>query len=36
MPQPDSNTNAIQELNRLVHAEPRVSSVLLTIRDGRF
>ncbi|MDH5562097.1 MAG: class I SAM-dependent methyltransferase [Nitrospirota bacterium] len=32
----DSNTEAIQELNRLVHAEPRVSAVLLTIRDGVF
>ena len=35
-PAPDSNTEAIQELNRLVHAEPRVSAVLLTIRDGVF
>ncbi len=35
-PPPDSNTEAIQELNRLVHAEPRVSAVLLTIRDGIF
>ncbi|MEX0830181.1 MAG: class I SAM-dependent methyltransferase [Nitrospirales bacterium] len=35
-PPPDSNTEAIQELNRLVHAEPRVSAVLLTIRDGVF
>jgi len=35
-PPPDSNTEAIQELNRLIHAEPRVSSVLLTIRDGVF
>jgi caffeoyl-CoA O-methyltransferase len=33
---PDSNTEAIQELNRLVHAEPRVSAVLLPIRDGIF
>ena len=32
----DSNTEAIQELNRLVHAEPQVSAVLLTIRDGVF
>ena len=32
----DTNTEAIQELNRQVHAEPRVSSVLLTIRDGVF
>ncbi len=36
MPPIDSNTEAIQELNRLVHAEPRVSAVLLTIRDGVF
>jgi caffeoyl-CoA O-methyltransferase len=35
-PPPDSNTEAIQELNRLIHAEPRVSAVLLTIRDGVF
>ena len=35
-PPPDSNTEAIQELNRLVHAEPKVSAVLLTIRDGVF
>ena len=33
---PDTNTVAIQELNRVVHAEPRVSAVLLTIRDGIF
>ncbi len=36
MPPPDTNTAAIQELNRVVHAEPRVSAVLLTIRDGVF
>lgn len=35
-PAPDTNTAAIQELNRVVHAEPRVSAVLLTIRDGIF
>ena len=35
-PPTDSNTEAIQELNRVVHAEPRVSAVLLTIRDGVF
>jgi caffeoyl-CoA O-methyltransferase len=35
-PPPDTNTAAIQELNRVVHAEPRVSAVLLTIRDGIF
>ena len=36
MPPSDPNTEAIQELNRVVHAEPRVSAVLLTIRDGVF
>ena len=35
-PPTDSNTEAIQELNRIVHAESRVSAVLLTIRDGVF
>lgn len=35
-PAPDTNTAAIQELNRVVHAERRVSAVLLTIRDGIF
>lgn len=35
-PAPDTNTAAIQELNRVVHAEPRVSAVLLTIRNGIF
>jgi len=35
-PPPDSNTEAIQELNCLVHADPRVAAVLLTIRDGVF
>jgi caffeoyl-CoA O-methyltransferase len=35
-PAPDTNTAAIQKLNRVVHAEPRVSAVLLTIRDGIF
>ena len=35
-PAPDTNTAAIQELNRVVHAEPRVSAVLVTIRDGIF
>ncbi len=34
VPPPDSNTAAIQELNRLVHGDPRVWAVLLTIRDG--
>lgn len=36
MPPSDSNTEAIQELNRIVHAEPRVSVMLLTIRDDVF
>ncbi len=35
-PPPDSNTAAIQELNRVVHADPRVSAVLVPIRDGLF
>ena len=30
----DESTAAIQELNRVVHADPRVSAVLVTIRDG--
>lgn len=33
-PPPDVRTAAIQELNRVVAADPRVSAVLLTIRDG--
>ncbi len=33
-PPPDEKTAAIQELNRLVAADPRVSAVLVTIRDG--
>lgn len=33
-PPPDEQTAAIQELNRLVAADPRVTAVLLTIRDG--
>ena len=33
-PPPDESTAAIQELNRVVHADPRVSAVLVTIRDG--
>ncbi|HMS84228.1 MAG TPA: class I SAM-dependent methyltransferase [Nitrospira sp.] len=31
---PDESTAAIQELNRTVAADPRVSAVLVTIRDG--
>ncbi|MDT7040886.1 class I SAM-dependent methyltransferase [Candidatus Nitronereus thalassa] len=30
----DNSTGAIQELNRVVAADPRVTSVLVTIRDG--
>ena len=33
-PPPDEKTAAIQELNRVVAADPRVSAVLVTIRDG--
>lgn len=33
-PPPDDSTAAIQELNRTVAADPRVSAVLVTIRDG--
>ncbi len=33
-PAPDASTSAIQELNRAVSADPRVSAVLVTIRDG--
>ncbi len=36
MPPSGSNTEAIQELKRLVYAEPRVSGVFLTICDGVF
>ncbi len=35
-PPVDESTAAIQQLNRIVHADPRVSAVLLTIRDGVF
>lgn len=35
-PPPDRSTEAIQELNRIVASDPRVSAVLLTIRDGIF
>jgi len=35
-PAPDEKTAAIQELNRIVAADPRVSGVLLPIRDGVF
>lgn len=33
-PPPDERTAAIQELNRTVANDPRVTSVLVTIRDG--
>ena len=33
-PPSDESTAAIQELNRTVSADPRVSAVLVTIRDG--
>lgn len=33
-PPPDDQTAAIQELNRTVAADPSVSAVLVTIRDG--
>jgi caffeoyl-CoA O-methyltransferase len=33
-PPPDASTAAIQELNRTVASDPRVSAVLVTIRDG--
>ncbi|MBI4002320.1 MAG: class I SAM-dependent methyltransferase [Nitrospira defluvii] len=33
-PPPDDRTAAIQELNRVVTADPRVAAVLATIRDG--
>jgi caffeoyl-CoA O-methyltransferase len=33
-PPPDERTAAIQELNRTVAADPRVTAVLVTIRDG--
>lgn len=33
-PPPDESTAAIQELNRTVSADPRVTAVLITIRDG--
>lgn len=33
-PPPDDRTKTIQDLNRLVAEDPRVSAVLVTIRDG--
>ena len=33
-PPPDASTAAIQELNRTVATDPRVTAVLVTIRDG--
>jgi len=35
-PPPDDRTAAIQELNRVVAADQRVTAVLVTIRDGVF
>jgi caffeoyl-CoA O-methyltransferase len=34
VPPPDDKTGVIQELNRIVAADARVSAVLVTIRDG--
>ncbi len=33
-PPPDASTAAIQDVNRLIAADPRVTAVLVTIRDG--
>lgn len=33
-PPPDERTAAIQELNRAIAADPRVTAVLVTLRDG--
>jgi len=33
-PAPDEKTAAIQELNRVVATDPRVTAVLVTVRDG--
>ncbi len=33
-PPPDEKTAAIQELNRVVSTDPRVTAVLVTVRDG--
>ena len=33
-PAPDEKTAAIQELNRVVATDPRVTVVLVTVRDG--
>jgi caffeoyl-CoA O-methyltransferase len=33
-PAPDQKTAAIQELNRVVATDPRVTAVLVTVRDG--
>ena len=33
-PPPDEQTAAIQELNRVVATDPRVTAVLVTVRDG--
>jgi caffeoyl-CoA O-methyltransferase len=33
-PPPDEKTAVIQELNRVVATDPRVTAVLVTVRDG--
>ena len=33
-PAPDSATEVLQDLNRIVAADSRVTAVLVTIRDG--
>ena len=33
-PAPDGATGVLQDLNRVVAADPRVTSVLVTLRDG--
>jgi caffeoyl-CoA O-methyltransferase len=33
-PAPDENTAVIQELNQVVVADPHVTAVLMTVRDG--
>ena len=33
-PAPDESTAAIQELNRVIATDPRVTAVLVTVRDG--
>jgi predicted O-methyltransferase YrrM len=33
-PDPDKNTQAIQEFNKKIQEDPRVQNVLLPVRDG--